>query len=257
MVNSMPDFLRPATLRQTLYGLARLLVDVLFPPTCPSCREPVAADGNFCGACFAKLRIIDAPICACCGIPFVIAVEPDTRCPECLTTKPDFDVARSALVYDAVSAPLITALKFNDQWAGLERYVQMMQRIGQPLFIGADLLVPVPLHWRRLLRRRFNQSALLAYGLSARTGIACAPHLLQRAIYTKPQMKLAREERLRNVKRAFCVHMAAAASVQGKTIILVDDVVTTGATAEACARALKAAGANEVRVLSLARTVKE
>lgn len=238
-------------------ALMHMVTDTVFPPRCPSCQDYVAADGNFCAACFAQLRMIEAPLCACCGVPFVIVAEADTRCPACLDTPPDFSMARAALVYDAVSAPLVTALKFRDQWAGLERYVQMMLRAGQPVLAGADMLVPVPLHWRRLWQRRFNQSALLAYGISQHSGIACTPNLLQRVLYTKPQMRLDRAERLRNVKRAFAVPVAAQPLLQGKVVVLVDDVVTTGATANACARALKTAGASEVRVLALARTVRE
>lgn len=242
---------------QAARGLLRLVVDMVYPPRCPSCQEYVAADGNFCAPCFQKLRMIDAPMCACCGIPFVIAVDADTCCPDCLDAPPAFDVARAALVYDGVSAPLVTALKFNDQWASLERYVRLMLRAGKPAVEGADLLVPVPLHWRRLLRRKFNQSALLAYGIARETGIPCAPEMLQRTIYTKPQMRMTREQRLKNVKHAFAVPEAAQEMLRNKIVVLVDDVVTTGATANACATALKKAGAKEVRVLALARTVKE
>lgn len=243
-----------------VHGLAmagQMLADLVFPPRCPSCRNSVAADGNFCADCFAKLRQIEAPLCHCCGIPFVVAIEGEMRCPECLDVPPQFSMARAALVYDAISAPLVSALKFHDQWAGLNRYVQLMLRAGQPLFAGVDVLVPVPLHWRRLWHRKFNQSALLAYGLAREMKLECAPELLRRVIYTKPQMRLKRDERLRNVKRAFEVPKNAAALLQRKTVLLIDDVVTTGATADACARALKKAGAKEVRVLALARTVKE
>ena len=242
---------------EVVRGGARLIADTLFPPRCPSCHGYVAAEGNFCAACFSKLRMIEAPMCACCGIPFVIVAEADTRCPECLDVPPEFAAARAALVYDNISAPLVTALKFNDQWANLSRYVQLMLRAGKPLLEGADVLVPVPLHWRRLLRRKFNQSALLAYGLSRETGIICAPELLQRVIYTKPQMRMKREERLQNVKQAFAVPELMQEMLRTKVVVLVDDVVTTGATVNACAKALKKAGAKEVRVLALARTVRE
>ena len=242
---------------QTARGLLGLVLDTIYPPACPSCRVHVGADGNFCAACFAKLRVIDAPLCQCCGIPFVVGVAEEMLCPTCLAEPPDFDIARSALVYDAISAPLVTALKFHDQWAGLPRYVQMMLRLGKPLTDGADMLVPVPLHWRRLWRRKFNQSALLAFGIAQQTGVPCAPDMLRRIKYTKPQMRLDRATRLRNVTRAFAVPDAARALLHDKIVVLVDDVVTTGATANACARALKKAGAREVRVLALARTVKE
>jgi ComF family protein len=242
---------------QAARGLLRLAVDVIYPPRCPSCQAYVTAAGNFCTECFQKLRMIEAPMCACCGIPFVIAVEENTRCPECLDVPPAFDMARAAMVYDAVSAPLVSALKFHDQWAYLARYVALMLRAGKPVLEGADLLVPVPLHWRRLLRRKFNQSALLAYGLAGETGIVCTPELLQRTVYTKPQMRMTRQERLKNVKHAFAVPEAAEKMLRNKMVVLVDDVVTTGATANACATALKRAGAKEVRVLALARTMKE
>ena len=236
---------------------ARMLADLLFPPRCPSCQAQVEGDGNFCAPCFSKLRMIDAPMCHCCGIPFAVPVGADMRCPDCLETAPEFTLARAALVYDAVSSPLIATLKFHDQWAGLSRYVQMMLRAGQPVLAGADMLVPVPLHWRRLWTRRFNQSALLAYGISKQKAIMCAPQLLQRVQYTKPQARLNKTERRKNVRHAFAVPENVRDLLRNKTIVLVDDVVTTGATVNACASVLKKAGAKEVRVLSLARTVKE
>lgn len=238
-------------------GVLRLVANAVFPPRCPSCHGYVEAEGNFCATCFAALKMIEAPLCACCGIPFAVPTAMDTFCPSCLDVHPEFEAARAALVYDATSAPLVTALKFHDQWANLERYITLMQRSGAALYDGADMLVPVPLHWRRLITRKFNQSALLAYGLSRKTHIPCLPEMLQRVIYTKPQMRLMREERLKNVKRAFAVPDSALEMLRNKIVVLVDDVVTTGATANACALALKKAGAKEVRVIALARTVKE
>lgn len=246
-----------ANMLELVKGSTRLLTDAIFPPRCPSCHGYVAAKGNFCAPCFQQLKMIEAPLCACCGVPFAVPVMEEALCPQCLDDHPEFDVARSALVYDAISAPLVTALKFNDQWANLERYVQLMLRAGGSLLEGADMLVPVPLHWRRLLQRKFNQSALLAYGIQRKIGIVCAPELLQRVLYTKTQMRMTREERLKNVKRAFAVPDFAHELLRNKIVVLVDDVVTTGATANACAKAMKAAGAKEVRVLALARTVRE
>ncbi len=121
----------------------------------------------------------------------------------------------------------------------------------------ADYLVPVPLHWRRLMKRKYNQSALLAYGIGKETGIFCAPHLLRRIRATVPQMALDRGTRKKNVRKAFAVPVEILPYVRDKVIVLVDDVITTGATVDACALAFKEAGAKEVRVLALARTVKD
>ena len=233
----------------------RALLDIAFPPQCPSCQKPVAALHNFCAECFQDLRMIGDPMCGCCGIPFAVAVE--GYCPECLTEPPAFSRARSVMVYDKSSAPLVSSLKFRDQWAGLERSVTMMRAAGTTLLSDADFIVPVPLNWRRLWWRKYNQSALLAYGLSAQSALPCLPHALVRTRPTRPQMRLERAERLKNVKGAFRVADAALPRVQNKHILLVDDVVTTGATVDACAKALLKAGAKQVDVLALARTVKD
>ena len=179
------------------------------------------------------------------------------QCPLCLESPPHYSMARAVMVYDVISAPIVSALKFHDQWAGLDRHATMMAGAGSRVLEGADMLVPVPLHWRRLVKRKYNQSALLAYSIGKRAGLACAPHLLQRVKATPPQMQLDRATRLKNVTSAFAVPRDVHAQVKGKIVVLVDDVITTGATVDACAATLKKAGAKEVRVLALARTVKE
>ncbi len=242
-------------LATALNDSARALLDIAFPPRCPSCQSSVAALHNFCPDCFQQLRMITDPLCGCCGIPFVVAME--GHCPECLTEPPPYARARAVMVYDAISAPLVSALKFRDQWAGLERYVTMMRAAGSPLLAEAELIVPVPLNWRRFWRRKYNQSALLAYGLAQQSQLRCLPQALVRTRPTKPQMRLSRADRLRNVKGAFRVSDAALPAIQNKHILLIDDVVTTGATVAACAEALLKAGAKQVDVLALARTVKE
>ena len=238
-------------------ALGRVALDSAFPPQCPSCRDLVAANGNFCAACFEKLRMITTPMCPRCGIPFTVMMEHGLQCADCLTKPPFFEQARAVMVYDAVSAPLISALKFHDQWTGIAQHAAMMVGAGGEVLRGADFLVPVPLHWRRLFHRKYNQSALLAYGISVRTGIPCAPELLQRVRATTPQMKLDRAMRRGNVKKAFAISPQVRARLEGKVLVLVDDVITTGSTVDACAQALKKAGAKEVRVLALARTVRE
>ena len=242
---------------ERLSGIARLVLDVIYPPECPSCRVPVETMHNLCAACFAKLRMITKPMCACCGIPFAVPTGEDGKCPECLLEPPMFDRARSVMVYDGVSAPLVSALKFHDQWAGLTRYASMLCATGSELLAQADIIAPIPLHWRRLWWRKYNQSALLAYGISREKGIPCLPDLLWRTRYTKPQMRLKRSDRGKNVRNVFAVTEKFCTAIAGKNILIIDDVVTTGATVDACAKVLKKAGAAKVNVLTLARTVKE
>lgn len=245
------------SLLSVMNGMGRLALDVLFPPECPSCRGPVETMHNLCPTCFSALRMIAPPFCHACGIPFAVPVDVQSLCPDCLEKPPAFTRARSAMVYDRISAPLISTLKFHDQWAGLERYAALLNAAGGSLLEAADILAPVPLHWRRLWRRKYNQSALLAYGISRHCALPCLPELLVRTRYTPPQMGLKRQERAKNVRRAFAINPAYATRVQGMHVVLVDDVMTTGATANACANVLRKAGAREVSVLTLARTVKE
>lgn len=240
---------------ETLGGLGRLVLDTAFPPSCPACLALVDTQDNFCSACFDTLTQISAPHCACCGIPFAFDLGSDMQCPTCLADAPHYTTVRAPLVYDATSAPLVRSLKFHDRYTGLNRAVRMMDAALGAHRTAIDAVVPVPLHWRRLVVRRYNQSALLGFALARRLGVPCRPGLLTRVKYTTPQMRLTREQRLRNVRGAFAV--PASADVAGKTLLLVDDVVTTGATVDACAAVLMQAGAAAVHCVALARTVKD
>lgn len=242
---------------EMMRGVGALLLNTVFPPACPSCHAPVDTMHNLCTECFSRLRMIAQPLCESCGIPFAVPVAEGSQCPECLVQPPAFTRARSVMVYDAVSTPLISALKFYDQWAGLVRYEAMLCATGAGLLQTADLLVPVPLHWRRLWWRKYNQSALLAYGVSRRMGLPCIPDLLYRTRYTPPQMRLKRSERAANVKNLFAVSERYREQIRDRHLVVIDDVITTGSTAEACAKTLRDAGAREVSVLTLARTVRE
>lgn len=235
--------------------LAKAL-DIAFPPRCPSCHTGVAAEGNFCAPCFDKLHLIAPPLCKSCGVPFAVAAGEEATCPECIVNPPTFKAARAVMVYDEISAPLISALKFQDQWAGLARYARMMNAVGADILPGVEIILPVPLHWARLLRRKYNQAALLAFAIGELTDKPVRTDLLKRVVATRPQMKLDRATRLKNVRRAFALSEQAGSLIAGKTLLLVDDVMTTGATVDACAAVLKEGGAKEVRVLALARTVR-
>lgn len=235
-------------------ALAKTTLDLLFPPQCMACRAPVA-DAGFCADCWNAVRFLDGAGCACCGLPFSVALDGDLLCAACLASPPAFDSARAILAYDDASKGAILALKHADRLDLVPGFARWLARTGRPLLEGCDLLVPVPLHPWRLWRRRYNQSAELARRLARHTGQACETGALVRSRATPSQGAMpSAKARRRNVQRAFRVMEPG--RIAGKRVLLVDDVVTTGATAEACARALKRAGAAQVHVLALARVVK-
>lgn len=241
----------PASMRK--FGAAAL--DLLLPPQCLACRAIVAEPGALCGPCFAKLRFITAPCCAACGLPFEFDPGADALCGDCIRRRPAYGRARAVFRYDDASRGLVLAFKHGDRIDAAPAYARWLARAGGELIAEADAIAPVPLHWSRLFRRRYNQSALLANALARITGRAVTPDLLRRRRRTPPQGGMGRAERVRNVRGAFALGPGRA--VAGKRILLIDDVLTTGATAEACAAVLTKAGAKAVDVLTLARVVRD
>jgi ComF family protein len=240
---------------RTLLGLA---LGVALPPLCAACREPVGGEG-LCAACWSKLSFIAPPYCARLGIPFPIDPGPGTLSTEAIADPPVYHQARAAARFDDIARILVHALKYGDRLDLAPMMGRWMAPAGRELTAEADLLVPVPLHWWRQWARRFNQSALLAAvvaKLSGRTdGLRVSHRALKRVKATAQQVGLARSERALNVPGAFRVPAAAKAEVAGRRVVLVDDVLTSGATIEACARALLRAGAASVDVLAFARVV--
>lgn len=237
-------------------GMVRLALDLCFPPHCPSCRVPVSAAGNLCAGCYSRLQHIAAPYCSCCGMPFALETD-GGLCAACMTDMPPYTQARALWVYNDISRPLVTRIKFHDQTALVPRYGAALAQAGREVLAGADWLIPVPLHWRRLIVRRYNQAALLAYAVSCSSGVPVLTQALVRHRFTRPQTGLRRAERQRNVRRAFAVAPRGQKQIANARIVLMDDVMTTGATVHACVEALLKAGAKEVRVLTLARTGRE
>lgn len=240
--------------RMLLKRTARALLDLLLPPRCLACGEEVAEPHALCAPCWRKLTFLGEPCCACCGLPFDYDLGSGALCGACTRAPPAYDRARSAVRYDEGSRRLVLSFKHGDRLNGARAFGEWMRRAGAGLLADADLLVPVPLHWSRLLRRRYNQAALLAYAIRAQGGPAVAPDALRRRRRTPSQGKFGAEERRRNVRRAFALKTGM--SVDGLKVVLIDDVLTTGATVEECARTLKRAGAARVDVLTLARSLR-
>jgi ComF family protein len=236
--------------------VGRFALDALLPPQCLSCRTLVAEPGGLCADCWAALHFVGPPFCARCGLPFEVDAGPEALCGACLETPPAFARARAVLRYDAASRGLVLGLKHGDRTDRASAFAAWMRRAGAGLLDDADVIAPVPLHWRRLFARRYNQSALLALGLGRRCGVPVVPDLVVRLRPTVPQGKLTAHQRHRNVSGVFAVHPRRAAALKGRRVLLVDDVQTTGATVEACARVLASGGARSVDVLTLARAFR-
>lgn len=232
-------------------------VDLLLPPRCPSCRTIVGKDGSFCAPCWSRLHFLTAPMCACCGLPFAYSIGDDALCGACAETQPPFDRARGALVYNAASAGLVLSLKHGDR-TGLARVMAgMMARAAAPMLAERPILVPVPLHARRLRARRFNQAALLAHTLARSADLPVITTALARIRDTPISRGMSRRQRAENVRGAIRVRSRAALRIKGAHVLLVDDVMTTGATAEACARALRRAGAARIDIVTFARVTHD
>lgn len=234
----------------------RRALDLLMPPLCPVTGEPVAAPALLSPAGWAALHFIEAPFCRRCGVPFGADYGEGVECPSCIAEPPVFGRARAAMVYDDASHKLVVGFKHADRTELAAMFGAWMVRAGTDVLSGAALIVPVPLHRRRLVARRYNQSALLGASAARAAGAVYAPRALRRTRATPPQKDLSADARRRNVAGAFAVPERARARIEGAHVVLVDDVLTTGATLNAAARALKAAGAAAVDALILARVVK-
>jgi ComF family protein len=247
-------FARFARLGAALRAGLRHAVDVALPNLCPACREPVG-DPGLCAACWSKLSFIAPPYCERLGIPFPFDGGPGLLSMEALADPPAYNRARAAVRYDDIASALVHALKYGDRLDLAPTMGRWMANAGRELIADADALVPVPLHWRRQWARRFNQSALLAEVIAKTSGRPIAYGALKRHKATPQQVGLAKTDRALNVQGAFRVPADGKPEVVGRRLVLVDDVLTSGATVGACARALLRAGAANVDVLVFARVV--
>jgi len=233
---------------------ARLALDIALPTLCVACREPVDGEG-VCAQCWSKLSFIARPFCPKLGIPFVYDPGPELLSMEAIANPPAYARARAAVRYDDVAKTLVHALKYQDRTDLAPAMGRWMARAGQELLAEADWLIPVPLHWRRAWHRRYNQSGALARAIERQSGVKVRGELLGRVRATEQQVGLSRPQRASNVQGAFKVSADRQSEVQGRRVVVIDDVLTSGATVDACARALLRAKAAQVDVLVFARVV--
>jgi ComF family protein len=209
-----------------------------------------------CGACWRDIRFIRAPLCDRLGLPMPFGTGEGLVSAAAVANPPAYGRARAVAAYDGVMRDMIHAFKYADRHDGRRLFGTWLVSAGAPLLPGIDLIVPVPLAWTRLLRRQFNQAAILAQETSRLTGLRYAPRVLRRTRATRSQVGLTRLERRRNISGAFAVEPRYRAKLEGASVLLIDDVITTGATVEAGARVLLAAGARRVDVLALGLVVE-
>lgn len=254
--------------KQNLYRLGGaaqraggVLRDAVLPPRCLVSGEIVAKPGQLIASAWGAINFITTPLCAGCGLPFPYEVgSPGDAaamvCGACIAEAPAYDRARAVFQYNDASRGMILAFKHADRMEGADSFAAWMARAGAQLLMDADLIAPVPLHRFRLWRRRYNQAAVLAQALGRLSGVPVAADLLARVRNTPAMVDMNIAARRRNLQGAIKVRPRYTNRLAGCKLLLIDDVLTSGATAEACARVVKSAGAASVDVLTLARVVR-
>ncbi|WP_425299917.1 ComF family protein [Roseibium sediminis] len=232
--------------------VGRVVLDILLPPRCAACPQEIAEDAGLCPACWATMPFIEHPVCHRFGTPFTHEIGVAALSPRAIAEPPEFDRCRSACLYQGPAKDLVHALKFSRRRELADPMGRWMARAGRELLGEAALLVPVPLHRVRLIKRQFNQSADLARAIARHGGGEYQPEVLRRVKNTRPQVGLTAKQRQKNIRGAFVVPPEQRGLIAGRRVVLVDDVFTTGSTVEACARVLLRQGAVCVDVLTFA-----
>lgn len=229
-----------------------LLKDMFFPSKCCNCGDLVDMPG-LCPTCWSKMSWINEPKCAICSHPFSVEIMP--VCPQCLSDRPHFDKAVSALAYDDSSKKMILEFKNADATYLVEQFAKLMYKAAALDIESSDIIIPVPIHFFKRLKRKYNQSELLAKYLSKVSGVEYEPRILNKIKQTSPQEGLSGAERRKNVQGSFGINKRYQDLLENKNVLLVDDVFTTGSTVNECAKILKEHGAKKVKVVTLARVV--
>ncbi len=246
-----------ARIREGAGATWRLALGLVYPPTCIACQAATGEPHTLCASCWAGIRFIERPYCERLGTPFPVDLGMPLLSPAAIADPPVFGRARAVAEYDGTASALVHRLKYGDRLELARALGRMMARAGGELLREADVIVPVPLHRWRLWRRRFNQAMALARVVSAQSGVPCDPFLLARVKHTRRQVGLTKAQRQENLQGAFRVPADAKARLRGKRVLLIDDVLTTGSTANAAARALLRGGAAAVDALAFARVVTD
>ena len=253
-----PTAPRPRSRGLIVRGLvvaANALGDLIVPPLCLVCRVPMAGHDSLCAKCWQRIDFIRRPLCDRLGIPLPYGGTGTIVSAAALASPPDYDRARAVARFDGAMRELIHGLKYSDRHDGRKLYGRWLAETGSDLFAGCHVIVPVPLDRWRLLGRRYNQAAILAAEIAQLTGIPSDPLALVRRRRTTSQVGLSHNQRKLNVSGAFAV--AYPDRIAGRNVLLVDDVITTSATLDACARVLRRAGAARIDVLALARVTDQ
>ncbi len=233
-------------------------LNMIYPPRCLGCGQHVESDFGLCGSCWGETPFIGGTVCDGCGIPLPGRPDPEgVSCDSCIASPPPWGRARAALQYKGMARKLVLGLKHGDRQEVAMPSAKWMAGVTRSLVGENTLVAPVPLHWSRMLKRRYNQSALLAEALAEELGKAYCPDLLQRVRWTQSLDGFNREDRRALLKGAIRAHPKRRHRMAGRSVLLVDDVLTTGATLGACTRACLEAGAIHVNVVALARVTKD
>lgn len=231
----------------------------IYPPRCLSCGDMVESDFGLCGACWGQTPFMGTTICDQCSVPLPGQARTAERllCDSCMSHPKPWDQGRAALIYDGIGRKLVLALKHGDRQEIALPAARWMRQIATPILTPQTLIAPVPLHWMRLAKRRYNQSALMAKALAGLTGLDWCPDLLLRRNYTPKLDGKSREARQAILEGAIEINPRRRHRIVARPVLLVDDVMTSGATLGACAEACRASGAGPVCVSVLARAVLE
>lgn len=242
-----------------LINISKNILDFVLPPRCPVSGDKVDIQGSLSPDIWSQIIFIEDPKCQICGLPFAYADQSYDAlllCGQCIQEKPCFHEARAGVLYDDASRDLILKYKHADKTALVVSFRPWLRHAGEEMLQNADALVPVPLHPLRLFHRRFNQACLIANDLGRIYNLPVFTNVLTRIRHTPTQGHKNAKERRRNVKKAFSVQHIEKYALTGKNVVIVDDVFTTGATVNECAKELIKAGVNRVSVLTLARVAR-